>query len=327
MNNLSRILAYCLTYLLLFPAAKAQQTAEKMTREVHYLLYLPQEYAKDTIRRWPLLLFLHGSGEKGDDLEKVKKHGPPRLIAQGRQYPFIVVSPQAGQSGWQSQDLYDLVQDCKRRYRVDPDRVYLTGLSMGGFGTWDLALRHPEEFAAIVPICGGGDTTDAWKLRNMPVWCFHGAKDSTVPIIRDQQMVRAVGRYNPSVKFTVYPEAGHDSWTVTYNNDSLYTWLLGQKRFQYRQMTVPVPVSVLRSYTGKYAGKERDTVTIRMRGDTLFALVHSRPEIPLKPASRTVFFIKENEPIDVRFDQNAAGKVTGFTVYERERNEYRKIRD
>src|SRR6185295_17601449 len=130
-----------------------------------------------------------------------------KLIAQGQQFPFIVVSPQARQSGgWESQDLYDLVQDCKRHYRVDADRVYLTGLSMGGYGTWDLALRHPEEFAAIVPICGGGDTTDAWKLRNMPVWCFHGAKDNNVPLIQDQRMVRAVEKYNPSVKFTVYPE-------------------------------------------------------------------------------------------------------------------------
>lgn len=324
MNKLLRIPAYCLAYFLLHPAAKAQQTPEKMMREVRYLLYLPKGYAQDSTQRWPLLLFLHGSGERGDDLEKVKKHGPPKLIAQGREYPFIVVSPQASQ-GWESQDLYDLLQDCKRRYRVDPDRVYLTGLSMGGYGTWDLALKHPEEFAAIVPICGGGDTADAWKLRNIPVWCFHGAKDSTVPIIRDQLMVRAVERYNPSVKFTVYPEAGHDCWTVTYNNDSLYTWLLDQRRFRYRQS--PVAASILRTYTGKYAGQDGDTVTMRLRGDTLFAQVQHRPEMPLRSASRTVLFIKEDEPIDVRFGQNAAGKVTGFTVFERVRREYRKIKD
>jgi dienelactone hydrolase len=312
--------------LLLHPAAKAQQTAEKMVREVRYLLYLPQGYAQDTTQRWPLMLFLHGSGERGDDLEKVKTHGPPKLIAQGRQLPFIVVSPQAARSSmaWDAQDLYELLQDCKRKYRVDPDRVYLTGLSMGGFGTWDLALKHPEEFAAIVPICGGGDTTDAWKLRNMSVWCFHGAKDSTVPIKRSQQLVHAVGRYNPSVKFTVYPEAGHDCWTVTYINDSLYTWLLSQKRFRYRQ--APVAASILRSYIGVYAGTEGDTVTMRVRGDTLFAQVQNRPEISLKPASRTVFFIKEEEPLDVRFEQNAAGKVTGFTVFERIRRDYRKIK-
>ena len=295
-----------------------------MVREVRYLLYLPKGYAQDSTQRWPLLLFLHGSGERGDDLEKVKKHGPPKLIAQGREYPFIVVSPQASQS-WESQDLYDLLQDCKRRYRVDPDRVYLTGLSMGGYGTWDLALKHPEEFAAIVPICGGGDTADAWKLRNIPVWCFHGAKDSTVPIIRDQLMVRAVEKYNPTVKFTVYPDAGHDSWTVTYNNDSLYTWLLDQRRFRYRQ--APVAASVLRTYTGRYVGQDGDTVTMRLRGDTLFAQVQHHPEMPLRSASRTVFFIKEDEPIDVRFGQNATGKVTGFTVFERFRREYRKIKD
>ena len=326
MNRNYKIFAYCLAFFLLGLTTKAQQTAEKMIREVRYLLYLPQGYEQDTSQRWPLLLFLHGSGESGNNLEQLKKHGPPKLIAQGRQYPFIVVSPQADRSGgWSSQDVYDLLQDCKHRYRVDPDRVYLTGLSMGGFGTWDLALKHPEEFAAIVPICGGGDTTDAWKLRNIPIWCFHGGKDSTVPIIRSRQMVRAVERYNPSVKFTVYPEAGHDSWTVTYSNDSLYTWLLAQRRFRYQKTTVAA--GVLRSYVGKFASSDRDTVTIRLQGDTLIARVHNSQDIPLKPASRSVFFIKEDEPIDVRFDQNAAGKVTGFTVYERVRNQYRKIRD
>jgi len=321
-----KIFAYCLAFFLVGSAASAQLTAEKMTREIRYLLYLPQGYEQDTSQRWPLLLFLHGSGESGDDLEKVKKHGPPKLIAQGRQYPFIVVSPQADRpGGWSSRDMYDLLQDCKRRYRVDPDRVYLTGLSMGGFGTWDLAVTHPEEFAAIVPICGGGDTANTWKLRNMPVWCFHGGKDSTVPIIRSQQMVRAVERYNPSVKFTVYPEAGHDSWTVTYNNDSLYTWLLAQKRFRYRQ--APVAAAVLRSYVGKYASPDKDTVVLRLQGDTLIARVHNSRDIPLRSASRSVFFIKEDEPIDVRFDQNAAGKVTGFTEYERVRIQYRKLRD
>ncbi|WP_431216104.1 alpha/beta hydrolase-fold protein [Puia sp. P3] len=326
MNKLFKILAYILASFLLAPAARTQQTAEKMVREVNYLLYLPQGYAKDSTQKWPLLLFLHGSGERGDDLEKLKTHGPPKLIAQGRQYPFIVVSPQAREGGgWDAQQLYELLQDCKHRFRVDPDRVYLTGLSMGGFGTWDLALKHPEEFAAIIPICGGGDTTDAWRLRNMPVWCFHGAKDNTVPIIRDQQMVGAVGRYNPSVKFTVYPEAGHDSWTVTYNNDSVYTWLLSKKRFQYSQ--TPVSASVLRSYPGTYASADKDTVVIRLRGDSLFAVTRQHPEIYLKAASPTVFFIKENEPIDLRFDHNAAGRLTGFTVFERNRNQYRKIKN
>jgi predicted peptidase len=113
---------------------------------------------------------------------------------------------------------------------VDPDRVYLTGLSMGGYGTWSLAAAHPERFAAIVPICGGGNPADAAKLASLPVWVFHGAKDPTVPLERSKEMVEAIKSAGGNPRFTIYPEAGHDSWTETYNNPELYQWLLEQKK-------------------------------------------------------------------------------------------------
>ncbi len=111
--------------------------------------------------------------------------------------------------------------------RVDPERVYLTGLSMGGYGTWETASRYPELFAAIAPICGRGDPASAWKLRHMPTWIFHGAKDSVVPIKHSDDMKKALRKYG-NVKYTVYPEADHDSWSETYLNERLYKWMLSQ---------------------------------------------------------------------------------------------------
>src|SRR5262249_37880875 len=152
------------------------------------LLYLPDAYDSSK-KEWPLLLFLHGAGESGDDLARVKRHGPPKLIEGGKAFPFIVVSPQSSGRGWNADTLNALLDDLISKYRVDKDRVYLTGLSMGGFGTWSLAATHPEKFAAIAPICGGGRPEDASKIKDIPTWVFHGAKDTTVPIARSEAMV------------------------------------------------------------------------------------------------------------------------------------------
>jgi dienelactone hydrolase len=287
-------------------------------------LYLPDGFRQDTLKKWPLLLFLHGSGERGDDLEKVKTHGPPKLVEQGKKLPFIVVSPQARQGqGWSTADLYALLLDCKQKYRVDPDRIYLTGLSMGGFGTWSLASEHPEEFAAIVPICGGGDTADAWKLRHMAVWCFHGAKDKNVPPALSQNMIHALQAYNPSAKLTIYPDAEHDSWTVTYNNDSLYQWLLLQKKFVYTRSTAVKP-ALLEKYSGTYASADKDTIFMQVK-DNILTASHQGKWFPLQPASETTFFIDDHTPVDIQFVTGVAGKVTGFIVYESKRTTYRKI--
>jgi predicted esterase len=324
MNKILLKFAICYLALVVSQRVKAQQTHEQYIRPVNYLLYFPDGYLQDTLKKWPLLLFLHGSGERGDDLEKVKEHGPPLLIDQGKKFPFIVVSPQASrqEQRWSAADLYALLQNCKQKYRVDPDRIYLTGLSMGGFGTWSLAMEHPEEFAAVVPICGGGDTTDIWKLRHTPVWAFHGAKDKNVPLALGQKMISALQVYNPSAKLTIYPEAEHDSWTVTYNNDSLYQWLLMQKRFEYQSTTINS--DLLKKYSGTYVGSDNDTVVMQIKENALQALVHNKT-FPLQPASDTVFFIDKHEPVDIRFTTGKAGKVTGFIVYENRRIPYMKI--
>jgi predicted peptidase len=198
--------------------------------KLDYLLYLPPGYDKEE-KAWPLVLFLHGAGESGQDLNKVKVHGPPKLVEHGKEFPFIVVSPQAPRMGWDAQTLNALLDDVVATHKVDKDRIYVTGLSMGGFGTWALAAAYPDRFAALVPICGGGNTTDAKKLKNIPIWVFHGAKDNVVPPGRSENMVKALKDAGAEhVKFTLYPNANHDSWTETYNNAEMWDWLLQQKR-------------------------------------------------------------------------------------------------
>ena len=217
------------------PAVASAQEAKSfegkitITAKLDYLLSLPADYGKSR-KSWPLVLFLHGSGESGSDLAKVKVHGPPKLVEANGPFPFILVSPQSSGRGWNPDVLNALLDSIIKQYRVDKDRVYLTGLSMGGYGTWSLAAAHPEKFAAIAPLCGGGNPADAAKLVKIPTWVFHGAKDTTVPPKRSEEMVEALKAAGGNPKFTVYPDAGHDCWTVTYDNPEFYQWLLAQKR-------------------------------------------------------------------------------------------------
>lgn len=193
------------------------------------LVYLPEGY-RDSVARWPLVLFLHGVGECGEDLEIVKRQGLPRVLEEGHPLPFLLVSPQARSRGWDPQMLLALLDQIEERYRVDRDRIYVTGLSMGGFGAWALAAADPGRFAAAVPICGGGDPAWVSRLKNLPLWVFHGAQDDTVPIARSEEMVQALQAVGGNVEFTVYPKAGHDCWTETYDDPRLYEWLLRHRR-------------------------------------------------------------------------------------------------
>jgi len=206
-----------------------------ITARASYWLYVPEEYATSQ-EKWPLILFLHGAGERGDDLDKVTIHGPPKLIAkESKTFPFIIVSPQCPERGWwpgtyQVESLNALLDDLVSRYRVDEDRIYLTGLSMGGFGAWALAAAFPDRFAAIAPICGAGNPEHAGRIAHIPQWVFHGGKDNVVPLKRSEEMVAALKQAGCDVKLTVYPDAGHDSWTETYNNPELYEWFLKHRR-------------------------------------------------------------------------------------------------
>lgn len=205
-----------------------------------YLLFLPEGYAPSETRKWPLLLFLHGAGERGSNLEKVTVHGPPKLVKAKKDFPFVVVSPQCpDEQIWRDEELLGLLDAVSSKYNIDTNRIYLTGLSMGGYGSWSLGSRHPERFAAIAPICGGGDTIPLLLaspqqkagFKTLGVWAFHGGKDTAVPLEESQRMTNAVMRAGcKDVKLTVYPEAGHDSWTQAYKDPELWAWMLAHER-------------------------------------------------------------------------------------------------
>jgi len=214
----------------------------KITKTVtsEYLIYLPKDYHAPSKTRWPLILFLHGAGERGTNLSKVAAHGPPKLVKQARDFPFIIVSPQCpANQRWDNEVLLALLDEIEDQYNVDKSRVYLTGLSMGGYGTWSLGLTHAERFAAIAPICGGGDLIvllladpkKATAIKTLGVWAFHGGKDPVVPLAESERMVDALRKTGcKEVELTVYPEAQHDSWTETYNSPKLYDWFLAHQR-------------------------------------------------------------------------------------------------
>jgi len=199
-----------------------------------YLMYLPPAYAIDTLARWPLLMSLHGKGERGDDLTAVKRNGVSRYLLDGHDLDCIVIVPQCpADAEWDVETLNALLDEVVETCRVDTNRLYLTGLSMGGWGVWKMATSYPSRFAAIVPVCGRVDKYVGEKicrLKDVPVWVFHGGKDDVVPIADSEFMVGALRDCGGNVRYTVYPDAGHDAWTSTYSNPELYTWFLQQSR-------------------------------------------------------------------------------------------------
>lgn len=199
--------------------------------KITYLEALPADYAVGGAKRWPLVIFLHGSGERGADLKKVAKHGPPKLVEAGRDFPFILLSPQCPTGQWWDVAALDAwLDEVLRKYRVDADRIYLTGLSMGGYGTWGWAQRVPGRFAAIVPVCGGGDPAQGEKLKGLPVWAFHGDQDTAVPVVRTEEMIAAIKAAGGEPRVTIYPGVAHDSWTAAYATEEMYAWMLSKRR-------------------------------------------------------------------------------------------------
>jgi len=217
--------------------AESHVLSHKKSVELPYLLYLPDDY-ENSEQDVPLILFLHGKGERGNTLEAVKKHGLPKKIEVGEDLPFIVIAPQCPMnSNWEYHlsALKQLVDSICDSHRVDTSRVYLTGLSMGGSGTWSLATEYPDLFTAILPICGRERNELDYperlqSLKNTPVWCFHGGADPVVPVESSIYLTDNLKAYGGQPKLTIYQGVTHDSWTQTYNNPEIYAWLLKHHR-------------------------------------------------------------------------------------------------
>ncbi len=209
------------------------------TATISYLLYLPGGYGKDPQQQWPLVLFLHGSGERGDNPEVLVEHGLPKLLTSTLDFPAIVLSPQAPEDmvwwGAQLDEVSALLDQVQATYAVDARRIYLTGLSMGGYGAWAMALRQPQRFAALVPMAGGWDSErdvvprNICDVKNVPIWVFHGAQDEIVPPKKAQLMVDALKKCGVDVRFTLYPDAKHrQSFERAYDEPELYAWMFEQ---------------------------------------------------------------------------------------------------
>ncbi len=191
---------------------------------------LPDDY--DAGKKYPVILFLHGSGSRSDTVSPLANNPFFKITSEHKDFPFIVIAPQAHpNTTW-----YDFIPTLKRlvaqiykRDDVDIERVYAMGASMGGYGTWQLAMSIPEAFAAIVPICGGGMAWNTGRLANVDVWAFHGAKDGCVLCAESERMVAETNRRGGTAKLTIYPENGHDAWTDTYKNPEVFEWLLSHK--------------------------------------------------------------------------------------------------
>jgi predicted peptidase len=212
-----------------FITVMGQQQEMTSANKTKYLMYLPDMDGPES--GFPLMLFLHGIGECGDNLDLVKKNGPPSFLDDKKDFPFIVLSPQCPEGEqWIPELLIELIEEFSAIAFVDTSRIYVTGLGMGGTGTWDLALAKPDMFAAIVPICGKGNPEQACKLKKLPVWVFHGEKDDVIPSSYSSEMVDALEKCGGIVKFTLYQDVDHSAWIPAYDDPALFEWMLEQHR-------------------------------------------------------------------------------------------------
>ena len=228
-------LCFAITLSAKSPGGNSPLMAEK-SKTYSYLAYLPEGYNKSEAKVWPLIIYLHGSSCKGNNLDRLKKYGPPFYLDRGMDVDAIVISPQCpSNKNWTAGTWFEsFYNELKEKYNIDPSRVYLTGMSLGGFGTWDIASRYPEYFAAIMPLCGGGKVNMVETLKDIPTWVFHGEVDRKVKIGRSEEMVEALQEVGSKPIFSVLKGQGHGIQKV-YSDQNIYKWLLSQHKQAYER--------------------------------------------------------------------------------------------
>ncbi|MFS4457172.1 prolyl oligopeptidase family serine peptidase [Maribacter sp. 2304DJ31-5] len=200
--------------------------------DLKYYLYFPKDYETSKNSTFGLLLFLHGGGDSGTALDSLKSSGPPKLIAEGKDFPFLILAPQNPfpKKWWNTRAVKQLLDSVVSTNRIATDRIYLTGLSRGGGAAWEMAVQYPDTFAALAVVCGMAPLPYAsWINKSMPIWVFHGEKDESIPFSESETMVKKLKRMGYQVRFTSYPDTGHNSWGKAYATDELYEWLNSQR--------------------------------------------------------------------------------------------------
>jgi predicted peptidase len=201
-------------------------------KERAYVVYVPRGYTPE--QAWPLVVSLHGMGERGDDGWLQTEVGIGRAIRRNAdRFPCLVVMPQCSDEVYWDKATADIdtaLADTRSDYNVDPACIYLTGLSMGGFGAWIYGVLHVDTFAALIPICGGGNPADAPKLAQIPIWVFHGADDDKVPVQKSREMVAAIQKAGGNIKYTEFRGVDHNSWDPAYDDPATMKWLLKQRK-------------------------------------------------------------------------------------------------
>lgn len=195
-----------------------------------FQLFVPRAAMQSKGQQWPLMIFLHGSGERGDDISRVKVHGPPKIADGNSDFPFILISPLLPQDqDWDLAKLNAILDRALATLPVDPSRVYLTGLSRGGHASWRWAAAEPGKFAAVAPVAGRGDPATACAMKAKPVWAFHGDRDDVVIPEGSFAMVRAIRACGGKPRLTIYPDLGHNAWDPAYDDPALYLWFLSHR--------------------------------------------------------------------------------------------------
>jgi poly(3-hydroxybutyrate) depolymerase len=288
------------------------------------LVLVPSNTAEAINGKYPAILFLHGIGESGNDLNLLKKNGFPRVLEGDQQFPFIFIMPQCPASTeWYYTNadnitaMRNFLDDILARFPIDASRLYITGLSMGGIGSWYFAIKIPSRFAALVPVAFRGDGWSSEPAKEIPVWAFHGAKDGVIPVAKAQELVDQFKSVGGSVRFDIYPNGQHDAstWGVTYNNPDLYDWMLRKKKviqdvsLDNSGRSTPQGLSLDQNYPNPF----NPTTTISLA-------LQERSEVSLKVydvlgREITTLVEKSLSPGYYDYNWNAAGFPSGMYFY------------
>lgn len=232
MKSISRFTLLFLSFGFLLNAQEIKTEFNKEIKSTYKISYV-LDYPQDSKGKVPLIVFLHGSGERGTNLEMVKAHSPftyKNLIKE----PVAILAPQCPENvWWDTETIYHLIKEIQQKYKIDESRIILTGLSMGGWGTLKLALEHPEMFSAVVPVCAPVDRfmkATAENYKDLPMKIFHGGNDDIVSPMNSIEIYQEIKKYNKNVELTIFPDDNHNSWDSTYSNPKLYEWMLSQKK-------------------------------------------------------------------------------------------------